>query len=464
MEFFDAPFIFLFLALIFGGLFVSSLPPLWGLDEVTHFNRAYQISTGTLMEQKIPDSKAYGGAMPKNLVGLSGYTYKDLIDNPHVDNTQITKAYENQRPSSATEEYDFTGANIYPPFVYAASATAIWLSRIFNANLGQIIKAARSATLILYIAFIFSALWLLKDNKSKWLVFLIALLPMSISQAATVSADSLAIGLGLLLFALIVRACNKGRPISWRELIAIVIVGLLIALVKPIYVLLALVTIFLPYLPGKRLSRGRQILLRLVIALVLITPMIIWDLSVRGVAETGAAIQLGSAAVQNVHANTQLLYIIEHPLTFIHIIGSNIIHQDWFGETFGLLGWNYVKIPNIIIGLLVFALALITFHHWPAKEKGRWTGWTLLGSAILTILGFMVFFYVTYNALRSRTINGVQGRYFIPALPFFFYGLGSLIKSVHITMGEYTARLFFSLVSIISLTTAIVVYNSITYK
>src|ERR1035437_8735050 len=58
--------IFIFLALIFGGLFVFQLPPLNGTDEFTHFPRVYQISQGTFWEQKLPDSQ-YGGYLPNNI-------------------------------------------------------------------------------------------------------------------------------------------------------------------------------------------------------------------------------------------------------------------------------------------------------------------------------------------------------------------------------------------------------------
>jgi uncharacterized membrane protein len=454
----QAPYLFVFLAFIFGTTFAIILPPLWGLDEITHFNRAYQISTGNFFEDKLPNG-TYGGNVPSNIVDLSGYTYLDLVDSQHIDNLSKTKSFEIQKISPVTRQYDFTGSAAYPPFVYAVPAAAIWAARELHASLGVIIFIARLATLTFYTGLVFIALWLLRDKRAMWLVFTVALLPMALSQAVTISADSLVIGLSLLLFSLLVTYWERRRKIDNWVVWATVAVSVILALIKPVYLTITLLPVFFL---GQQKTVRKKLSLGLVLALILAIPALLWVLFVHGLVHTGTAGQLGEKS-QLVHPKAQLLFIAEHPLKFVHDIVSNSVLQDWYGQTWGQLGWNYVKIPSAIRSLLLAALILIALWIKPAPAKEKSAAYIYVISAVATVVGLITFFYLIFNAVGTPLISGVQGRYFIPALPFLFYGAGRLIPSIKVVMSPTTASFIFPTVSTICLIASTLVYFSATY-
>jgi len=456
----EAPYLFVFLALVFGVIFVRILPPLWGLDEITHFNRAYQISTGNFFEDKLSKG-SYGGNTPSNIVGLSGYTYLDLVDSQKVDSQKKIDYFASQRISKNTQKYDFTGGAVYPPFVYTAPASAIWLSRELNAPIRYVIYSARFAVLLLYIAIVSLALKIVKDKKAKWLIFVIGLFPMAVIQAATVSADSVVISLGLLLFALLSSLWDTHPSLSRRKYALIIGVSLLIAFIKPVYLPLSLLAVCIP---ATLVPYKSKLTARTVSALVITLPIALWAIYIRQAAAVGAAGQLGSTAAHRVNPKSQLLFVIEHIPRFGHFLIHNTVIQDWYGQTFGLLGWNYVQTPSPVRYLLLMSLIVVSLWYYPKIKNGKPASWLFILAAATTMVGFVLFFYLIYNGVGSPLISGVQGRYFIPALPFLFYGLGRIIKPIRIHMTEATVTILVCSISLISLLASVLLYYSATYQ
>lgn len=69
--------IFITLSLCFGLYFAFASPLLWGIDESTHFLRAYQISQNTVTPPQ--QNGVYGGNFPVNLIALRELTGHDLV-------------------------------------------------------------------------------------------------------------------------------------------------------------------------------------------------------------------------------------------------------------------------------------------------------------------------------------------------------------------------------------------------
>ena len=107
-----------------------------------------------------------------------------------------------------------------------------------------------TGTLIGYLLLVAAAVW--RMPVQKWTLVLVALMPMSIFLAASLSADAVSIGLSLLAIAMILRLALGQELVSRRSLSWLAVVLLLLALAKPGYVLISLL-VFL--IPKERFSR-----------------------------------------------------------------------------------------------------------------------------------------------------------------------------------------------------------------
>ena len=76
--------IFVLLAGLFGAIFVFTTPLLWGVDEITQFSRALNISEGHIIAQKLPSKiEGYGGNVPTNLLNLWSNVSYNLTHPPY---------------------------------------------------------------------------------------------------------------------------------------------------------------------------------------------------------------------------------------------------------------------------------------------------------------------------------------------------------------------------------------------
>src|ERR1700743_3381737 len=79
----DATLLFTLIALVAGLIIVHEVPLFWGLDESAHFSRAYQVSEGQFLPQKLPDGN-YGGSLPASVPAA-----RNAVD---IDVTRLSSA------------------------------------------------------------------------------------------------------------------------------------------------------------------------------------------------------------------------------------------------------------------------------------------------------------------------------------------------------------------------------------
>ena len=178
--------LFIFLALIFGLFFVFKTPPLWGADETTHFARAYQITQGQIISSKV--DVGYGGEIPTSALKLIQYVDNDISSNTNqviagvkwVDNPAGYKPIVTQPINGPKSQYGFSNTAPYSPFAYLPSVIGLKIAEIFKLDLGNSITLARITGLSLFIMAIAWVIWSMKLSRSKWMVFTVALLPMTL--------------------------------------------------------------------------------------------------------------------------------------------------------------------------------------------------------------------------------------------------------------------------------------------
>jgi hypothetical protein len=97
------------------------------------------------------------------------------------------------------------------------------------------------------------------------------------------------------------------------------------------------------------------------------------------------------------------------------------------------------------------------------KKNGlKRLGWATLTIGIILLLSVLTTFYVTYSGQKAPYITGVQGRYFIPALAFLFYGASRLVP-IRVEMTERQAAWVFGIANAACLCIGALYYYLATY-
>src|SRR4030095_2970885 len=179
---------FFFLSLIFGFLFLTLTPPFQVPDENVHFFRAYQFSEGNL----------FGGILPKSLtITTSKFEYLPFHPERKVKPEVIFSLLRLPLESHVKSDYF---RNNLSPIAYLPQVIGIELGRIFDLSPLLLMYFGRTVNLFVWIFLIFTAI---KTTPIfKWLFCLLALSPMALFQAASLSKDSFTIGASFLVIAL----------------------------------------------------------------------------------------------------------------------------------------------------------------------------------------------------------------------------------------------------------------------
>ncbi|WP_454194540.1 DUF2142 domain-containing protein [Nocardia sp. Marseille-Q1738] len=411
---------FTVLAAIFGGLFTVLTPPFWGHDEITQFGRAYQVAHGGFLPQRIHDDRgiAYGGDVPSSITGLMGYALKDYTTNPDEPDPMVESParYDqltNAAVSDATEPVWFTNTAAYSPVPYIPAAIGIRLGELLGLDVGGLLLLTRLAGLAAYLAVVGFGLYALRAHRMQWLAFTVAVLPIAVFQAGTVTADTMTNALAILVSALLVKALFLGQRLGRAEIGALLAATILLPVSKPTYVLLALLVVLVP--AGRFGFRGWQRWIPWVFAATGALAFAVW---MKIAAPTGDGMGLMRPQHQwhSVRPGDQLSGILRDPPEFVHVFGESIALRDqrWFSQFFGELGFAYVDVPalSMLACLFAFAVSLGVAERMDAPAFRR----TLI--VALTVAASVAMIYVTlymsFTPVGYYIVDGVQGRYFVP--------------------------------------------------
>ncbi|MBF6092328.1 DUF2142 domain-containing protein [Nocardia cyriacigeorgica] len=411
---------FTILATLFGAVFAVITPPFWGHDEITQFGRAYQVAHGGFLPQEIDDDRgvAYGGQAPAAIDALMGYAFRDYNDNPEEPGPMVGDpgGYDRVGGAEVTAEHKtiwFTNTAAYSPVPYVPAAIGIRLATVLNLDAGDMVLLTRLAGLLAYLVVVGFALWSLRDYRVQWLAFSVALLPIAVFQAGTVTADTMTNALAIMVSALLVKALFLGRGLGRVETTALLAATVLLPLSKPTYVLLAMLVVLVP---AKRFGfSGPLRWLPWLCAGIGAAGFAVW---MKIAAPTGDGMSLMRPRHQwyTVNPGEQLSGILRDPIGFLGVFGESIARRDqeWFTEFFGELGFGYVDVPamSIVTCLLAFAVGLGIAERMTTPDFRR----TLIMALTLAASVAMIYvtLYMSFTPVDFYIIDGVQGRYFVP--------------------------------------------------
>ena len=221
-----------------------------------------------------------------------------------------------------------------------------------------------------------------------------ALLPMSLYEFASLSADAATIALAWLFAALLF---SPPRRIS-----LVVLAGFASGLCKPAYFLIALLVFAMPF-------RWRQ-------------RMAIVAATAAGTLLSFAAASRGAYNARRglpVDAGAQIRCIASDPIHFAHVVLHDVAVNGRFyiEEMIGRFGANELKLSPVVITLEILLLLGVAVTCGAAlRARVRITA---LAIVAMTAGGILLSQYLIWSVVCGDALEGVQGRYFLEILPLF---------------------------------------------
>ena len=472
---------FVLIAVFFGFLFVFGTPLLWGQDEITHFDRAYQISRGHILPTTISTGTGnnYGGLVPNNAYKLESFVGGNL-----ATGSQISGAHNGVKWVTDFKGYlklgalsingpkhlaTFPNTAPYSPVAYFPSVLGLRMSEALNLNMAESIYTARLFALIFYIVCIYFLLKSLQKFKSRWLVFIVALLPSSLYQASTITADTMTLAVVLIVCGLFLKTLLKER-LTRAETIVLLSSILLLPLIKPTYILFSFLILFIPNQLLDATDRLAKYIRYLTLSACLAL-FAYWSYLTRYLTNA-PRLALPFPWANYINPRQQVHYTIDHPFAVARVFLRTFLVQDGYYLTgaVGGFGYNNILAPGIAIISSLSAMFLGVVN----MEKLKISKTKLFAIIAITIGSILILFETFYMTITpvgttqgpiGMIVQGLLGRYFIFYIPLTLIALGCIFKP-RLNQGTSTSRVVnIAIVSLVifSLLTAAVKYFYFTW-
>ena len=378
-------------------------PPFKVADEPGHLHRAIEVSNGVLW------NKTPAKISETDKLFLSDLNYSRNFEN-------VGK--------------DFHFQSGYSPVMYIFSAIGIKIGWIFK-NTDLMFYLARLFNLFAWLALIYAAIKF--TPVFKWQFMFFALLPMSIFEGMSVSADSFVNAFSLLFFAYMFKLIFEAEEkLSLKELSLYGIFAVISSLLKgclvyPVFLLL--------------LSKDKRKYFITVIVLAL-------SVLIGGLWAFNNHVVFGPGAMSDECKR----FLITEPFRYFLLAVKTMILSSiyWFKGLIGILGSTDVRYP-LCVYVITGVVSLSNFFFIQAEKKISIKSRVL--AAGLIFLFFMIMLttlFVTWNNPLRGKIGGFQGRYIISVLPLFFLLLARNSKFKYETYYKLFLLIFLGILLIYS--------------
>ncbi len=447
---FGAEKIFVALFLFVGVMILFTRPPYQLMDEINHFARTWQISEGIFLSptttigdfirgehrsKKIfsfddtapPDTwrdNIYIAEVPASFlpeVFIADANHKHYVHAFKFDDVKNFLATPLNVQERELVMIPQTG--VYPPPTYLPQAVVAIIGRALNLNAGIIFYAMGLSGLLFNAACVFAAMKLLPDAKP--LIFLLAMMPMFLVEAASTSADAVTYGACIFATAWLLSLRQSTEKFSRAEIFGLIILAAVIAACKSVYGTILLLYFFIPRERVDNSAKKFWAFGIFLLAVNLSTALIWTELSV-----TAAGVEFYTSRYHGdltADIAAQKIFVAEHPEAFFAAMINSLAHfKTWYAVSF-IGTWSPqcdVTLPPIFyllygVTLIFFALSCAV----PVKPIERAV--MLFGTA-MSVVAFFMMDYVIWSSVGGDMVYGIQGRYFIPLAPMVFVSMSFL--------------------------------------
>jgi uncharacterized membrane protein len=444
----SAPEIFLIVTLLVLGLTVCFMLPMGGgFDEETHLARIWEMSALVFLP-----NQGLGQEMPLPTI------FREISYRRDVLVRAVEPDFLSEHARTPIDGLDFTYGRIEtrsvysPPLLLPQALVMRYLGR-YPMERGIDIPAlvalygTRLVGLLSYLILAWLAVrWI---PFGKWTLAILAVTPTALLQAATIGADAISNGIGLLFIGGSLALCRR-EEIGWKEWGMLVLLYMLLFFAKVNLAPLGLLP-FLLLSPSQFKKRSQYLLLYPAVAVLFLIETVWWSV---------IALPAYVAAPNAANATEQLRHILANPLWFTQLVIGDffVVHgAEYFVEWVAIYAFGYWPVPGATYIFFVIGLVLALFLAGGGRTITKKERASLLIVFLLACVMTVTSLYLSFSPVGSEIIRGVQGRYFIPVTPLLFLSIGGLtlagkwqatvvpvIAFVGIALFLYTAGLILS--------------------
>ena len=368
-------------------------------DEVNHFCRAFEISEGHMISKKC--NEGIGRELPFKNIDL--YQYKNSWNS-------VTRDW-NMELSKEKVFISFWNTAVYAPVSYAPQALGIFVARLFCNNLWVIFYAGRLLNVLCITILFYYAIKL--SPMGKEMIYLIAMIPMNIHQAVSYSPDGmlLAIICFIVSLTMYLRYVQEGK-LNLCQYLLIYSLAIFISLFKMIYLPICLTFLLIPV--ERFGNKKKYIIHAAIVAIISLCMAIGWISIANEFVIPPKSVDLGG----------QLKYIMQNPFEYYMIFLRTSFEnaEIWIMNMLGSsLGWFDIPVSG---GLMLCYLGMLLYTITSSKEAYVKTHFAQIICTIEIVVQFCLLLtteYLSWTPVRNQGILGVQGRYLLPMLIYFYY-------------------------------------------
>lgn len=388
-------------------------------DEINaHIKNAYHISNNILgIQDDVNNIK-----MRKCDLDIFNYGYaNDVVMNRYVQNVLNKNSGETELVDS---EQKVVQVGIYM-YTYFVSGLGIAIGRLLNLNGLLCVLLGRFLNFSLFLLAL--GYCLKKTPKFKEIFVLLALFPITLQQAFSVSYDSIVLSLAFLITSLTMQLFYN-RKLGKKEIILLVISCLLLIPCKSFAyspLVLAPLSFFIKDIDFERFKNKKgYITIGVILALLCFAYIL-------------AAIILGRMV-----SNVSVLYLAIHPRFFYTVLRQTLYNRSNFyilSAVGGSMELCHVGIfAPIILGYICVMSILISKINpglLGIKKINQYIFALIIVICFLGTLSGMYTWSCSVGMFGGRIVEGFQGRYILPVIPLLFlcfnkdtYEAGSISK------------------------------------
>ncbi|HRP61494.1 MAG TPA: DUF2142 domain-containing protein [Vicingus sp.] len=272
----------------------------------------------------------------------------------------------------------------------------------------------------------------------KWVLASVALFPISIQQAASMSSDVMTLGVVFISIATITRIFFQQNKVTKRQFIFLCIMSILLGLTKPTNLTVLILLLFVPKIKfNNNFDKFKKILAILLLGVLF---EILWLIGTKYAGYNNNYQEILGLS-QGIKPIEQLKYIFFNPLEFAETFLRSFVYEgtkstptpDFYIESmFGYMSLLSYKIPNFFMVLAYIGLFIALLYDktkMSVKNLGNYAiGYFLV--FVLSIIAVAVALYVVWTNVGAPQIAGIQGRYFLPIIPLLIVPFNYMTKFI----------------------------------
>ncbi|MFV0352079.1 MAG: DUF2142 domain-containing protein [Oscillospiraceae bacterium] len=413
--------VFLPACLILGTVFLFLIPFRTAPDEYAHIAQSYHYSNIILGQAELGGENTLTVRKGDEMM-LSKY---DTLATDIFSYQEIAEDFWDRAPGGEPSVIDVRYVPV-SPILHVVPTLGILVARILGLGRTGLLTLGRFANLLLFAVVMSRAIK--RMPFAKHLLFCIGLLPMTLQLAASFGYDVYILSIVFYYFAYLLSCIYGDKPTGLKQLIMFIVLALLLLPAKYVYVvLMGLILLLFKDIFKKKNKKAIICICVAFVALagaafIILLPTLKTFI---GILPTPEQIVTGIMPNGDSQYNYSLFYIINNTLDFIKLITNTIATQIplWLQ---GLLGGRLGEIIAIHIEInwvfIIAILIVLLLSAVPDEENSprvlstpQRTSFALVPLLIAALIFGVC---VMWTPINYATVFGVQGRYFLPLLPF----------------------------------------------